>query len=106
VAAPVALENLVMMKRIMPLCCVALLCALSLAPLAQSAGGTGARGDLATFADANGPDFSGLTDADREVLQASEQASDPRLEDLRGGHGALVVVAVILIFLLIIAIVS
>jgi hypothetical protein len=91
-----------MLKRLAPLCLVAVLCALPLAPLARSL--SGAQATSSTTASLVEPPANGsrlLTEADREALMAAEATSSPDLEEMRAGSLLVAVLLIILIIVLV-----
>jgi hypothetical protein len=96
------MENQVMIKRLTPLV-LATLCALPVAPQAQSSTGASTpKGDaLVCVADTRGLDVTALTAADREAFQLAQLSSDPQLGQLRGGHLGLVIVLLLIILIIV-----
>jgi len=91
-----------MIKRLLPLV-LATMCALPVAPQAQSStGAPSPKGDtLVCVADTPGPDVTALTAADREAFQLAQLSSDPQLGKLRGGHLGLVIVLLLIILIIV-----
>jgi hypothetical protein len=89
-----------MWKRLV-LLAVPLMCALTLAPLAQPLASSLVDDTPQLVSQVDLPDVGALTEADREVLRQAEQSSDPGLESLRAGHWGYVLLVVLLVVLII-----